>query len=99
MACLYAFMSGHASASNECGEHAFFYNACSNKRESVMKKKNVRYSEADLLSMEAMRLEQRRVRRELSLLRKELQDFKTFYPLIENIIETSIKIIRSRKIG
>ena len=64
-----------------------------------MKKKNVRYSEADLLSMEAMRLEQRRVRRELSLLRKELQDFKTFYPLIENIIETSINIIRNRKIG
>ena len=64
-----------------------------------MKKKNVRYPEADSLSMEAMRLEQRRVRRELAAFRKELQEFKTFYPLMENIIETSIKIIRNRKIG
>ena len=64
-----------------------------------MKKKNVRYPEADSLSMEAMRLEQRRLRREVSMLRKDLQEFKTFYPLMENIIETSIKIIRNRKIG
>ena len=64
-----------------------------------MKKKNVRYPEAESLSMEAMRLEQRRVRRELAAFRKELQEFKTVYPLIENIIETSIKIIRTRKIG
>ena len=64
-----------------------------------MKKKNVRYPEAESLSMEAMRLEQRRLRREVSMLRKDLQELKTFYPLMENIIETSIKIIRSRKIG
>ena len=64
-----------------------------------MKKKNARYPEADSLSIEAMRLEQRRVRRELAALRKDLQELKTVYPLIENIIETSIKIIRTRKIG
>ena len=62
-------------------------------------KKKTRYPEADSLSMEAMRLEQRRLRREVSVLRKDLQEFKTVYPLIENIIEASIKIIRTRKIG
>ncbi|OGV32846.1 MAG: hypothetical protein A2020_08025 [Lentisphaerae bacterium GWF2_45_14] len=62
-------------------------------------KKKVRYPEAESLSIDAMRLEQRRVRRELAVFRKELQELKTVYPLIENIIETSIKIIRTRKIG
>ena len=65
----------------------------------MKKKSKVRYPEADSLSMEAIRLEQRRVRRELAAFRKDLQELKTFYPLMENIIETSIKIIRSRKIG
>ena len=69
------------------------------KRSVAMKKKNVRYPEADSLSMEAMRLEQRRLRREVSTLRKDLQEFKTIYPLIENIIETSVRITRTRKIG
>ena len=63
-----------------------------------MKKKTV-YPEAESLSMDAMKLELRRFRRELSLFRKELQEVKAFHPLMENIIEASIKIIRSRKIG
>ena len=64
-----------------------------------MKKKNVRYPEGESLSMEAMRLEQRRLKRELAAFRKELQELKTVYPLIENIIETSVRITRTRKIG
>jgi len=62
-------------------------------------KKNVRYPEGESLSMEAMRLEQRRLKRELAAFRKELQELKTVYPLIENIIETSVRITRTRKIG
>jgi len=64
-----------------------------------MKKKNVRYPEADSLSMEAMRLELETVKKKLSELQYELERMATVYPLIENIIETSIKIIRTRKIG
>ena len=64
-----------------------------------MKKKNVRYPEADSLSMEAMRLELETVKKKLSELQYELERMATVYPLIENIIETSIKIIRNRKIG
>ncbi|OGV39886.1 MAG: hypothetical protein A2020_15820 [Lentisphaerae bacterium GWF2_45_14] len=62
-------------------------------------KKKVRYPEAESLSMESMRLEQRRVRKELAAFRKDLQEFKTIYPLMENIIETSVRITRTRKIG
>ena len=64
-----------------------------------MKKKNVRYPEADSLSMEAMKLELETVKKKLSELQYELERMVTVYPLIENIIETSIKIIRTRKIG
>lgn len=62
-------------------------------------KKKVVYPEAESLSLDTMRLELRKVRRELSAFRKELQDIKAFYPLMENIVEASVKIIRSRKIG
>ena len=64
-----------------------------------MKKKNVKYPEAESLSMEAMRLELETVKKKLSELQYELERMATVYPLIENIIETSIKIIRTRKIG
>ena len=62
-------------------------------------KKKVRYPEAESISLDVMKLELRKFRRELSTVRKELQEIKTFYPLMENIVEASIKIIRSRKIG
>jgi len=63
-----------------------------------MKKKAV-YPEAESLSMDAMKLELRKFRKELSAVKKELQNVKAFHPLMENIIETSIKIIRNRRIG
>ena len=62
-------------------------------------KKKARYPEAESLSMEAMRLELETVKKKLSELQYELERMAVVYPLIENIIETSIKIIRSRKIG
>ena len=62
-------------------------------------KKKVRYPEAESLSMEAMRLELETVKKKLSEFQYELERMSTVYPLIENIIETSIKIIRTRKIG
>ena len=64
-----------------------------------MKKKNARYPEAESLSMDAMKCELETVKKKLSELQYELERMATVYPLIENIIETSIKIIRSRKIG
>ena len=64
-----------------------------------MKKKNFRYPEAESLSMDAMKLELETVKKKLSELQYELERMATVYPLIENIIETSIKIIRNRKIG
>jgi len=66
---------------------------------SVAMKKKVVYPEVESISVETMRLELKKVRRDLSLFRKEIQDFKTVYPLLENIIETSVRITRKRKIG
>lgn len=62
-------------------------------------KKKVRYPEAESFSLDAMKLELRKFRKELSTVRKELQDVKAFHPLMENIIEASVKIIRNRKIS
>ena len=62
-------------------------------------KKKVVYPEAESLSIDAMKLELKKVKREIAAFRKELQDIKTTYPLIENIIETSVRITRSRRIG
>ncbi len=69
------------------------------ERRSVAMKKKVVYPEAESLSLDAVKLELKKVRRELSLFKKELQDFKVIYPLLENIIETSVRITRKRKIG
>ena len=62
-------------------------------------RKKVRYPEAESLSLDVMKVELRKFRRELSTVRKELQEIKVIYPLIENIIETSVRITRKRKIG
>ena len=62
-------------------------------------KKKVVYPEAESISLDSMRLELRKVRRELSLFRKELQEIKAFHPLMENIVEASVKILRNKKIG
>jgi len=76
----------------------FLFRSLAEKRSVAMKKKVV-YPEAESLSLDALKLELKKVRRELALFKKELQDFKTVFPLLENIIETSVRITRKRKIG
>lgn len=62
-------------------------------------KKNVVYPEAESISLDSMKVELRKVRKELSKMHKEVQELKAFQPLIENVVETSVKIIRNKKIG
>jgi len=53
----------------------------------------------EILNIEKMKLEHEEFRRELSEFRKELDYIQTLTPLIEKIIEASVKIIRNRPIG
>ena len=60
-------------------------------------KKEVRYPEADVISMERMKIEIESLKQELFIVRGEVERFQnTVYPLIENIVETSIKIAKGK---
>lgn len=60
-----------------------------------MKKKEVRYPEAESISLETMKIELTSLKQEFFIMRGEIKRFQnTVYPLVENIVETSIKIAR-----
>jgi len=59
------------------------------------KKKEVRYPEASSLSVDTLKIEVEMLKQELFIMRGEIKRFQnTVYPLVENVIETSIKIAR-----
>ena len=60
-------------------------------------KKEVKYPKADVISMERMKIEIEMLKQELFIVRGEVDRFQnTVYPLIENIIETSIRIAKGK---
>ena len=59
------------------------------------KRKEVRYPEASSLSVDTLKIEVEMLKQELFIMRGEIKRFQnTVYPLVENVIETSIKIAR-----
>ena len=58
-------------------------------------KKKVVYPEAGNISMETMKIELESLKQEFFIMSGEIKRFQnTVYPLVENIVETSIKIAR-----
>ena len=59
------------------------------------KKKEVRYPEARSISVDTLKIEVEMLKQELFIMRREIKRFQnTAYPLVESVIETSIKIAR-----
>ena len=64
-----------------------------------MKKKKETRTPEDLLSIEKMRIEIEMLRTDLSIVRDEVMRFQnTVYPLVESIVEASIRIARGGKV-
>ena len=58
-------------------------------------KKEIRYPEASSVSVDTLKIEIEMLKQEIFIMRGEIKRFQnTAYPLVESVIETSIKIAR-----
>ena len=53
----------------------------------------------DIVEMDCLRAEQEAFKKRFAEVQEKLDRFETVYPLLEKIIETSVKIIRNKPIG